>query len=536
MRLSQLQAPPLIPALPDAGHPRIEGRGLGVKYRLGRRREDMQSLTYDMLWRRREREEFWALQEVEIIGSAGDVIGIIGANGAGKTTLCRVLSRLLHPDTGEISIHGEVSALLSLGTGFNQQLSGKENIFLNGLMLGLSKRRVQDMLPQIVAFSGLDRFIDQPFKTYSSGMKARLGFSIAAMIEPEILVVDEALSVGDLEFSTKAGEKIQDIVSRSKVVVVVSHQMNFIERYCTRAVWLDKGRMRASGSPAEVVSLYRETVPKKPRKKTSLDFAQTTPQPGGTQVVATERLGVKFSLYAQGRNREDQRSGLASLFSRQKRPFWALRDVDLTVNSGDILGIIGRNGAGKTTLCKTLSGILTPDEGTLKVHGNITALLTLGTGFNTQLSGRDNIYLNGMMLGIAKKKLVELYSDIVKFSELEKFIDQPVKSYSSGMKSRLGFSVAAMVKPDIFIIDEALSVGDMAFYEKASARVQELITHAKVVIVVTHNLAFVEKVCTRAVWLDQGTVKFDGAPTQTIAKYRASSTALSRKTKPQAEQ
>lgn len=148
--------------------------------------------------------------------------------------------------------------------------------------------------------------------------------------------------------------------------------------------------------------------------------------------------------------------------------------------------------------------------------------MTLGTGFNDQLSGGDNIYLNGMMLGIPKRELIHLYGDIVKFSELGGFIDKPVKHYSRGMLSRLGFSIAATIQPDVFIIDEALSVGDASFYEKASARIQELIGQAKAVLVVTHSLDFVEKVCTRALWLDKGMVRFDGDPKEAVAGYRQS--------------
>ncbi|HBC93041.1 MAG TPA: teichoic acid ABC transporter ATP-binding protein, partial [Pelotomaculum sp.] len=195
---------------------------------------------------------------------------------------------------------------------------------------------------------------------------------------------------------------------------------------------------------------------------------------------------------------------------------------NFTVHEGDIVGIIGPNGAGKSTLCRVLSGILKADKGEVFVEGEVTALLSFGTGFNMQLTGRDNVYLNGMMLGIPKKKLLGLYEDIMEFSGLGKFMDQPVKNYSNGMKSRLGFSVAAMIKPDLFIIDEALSVGDASFFEKASAKIQELIGKAKAVIVVTHNMSFVEKVCTRALWLGDGIIKFDGDPKEAVIQYRQS--------------
>ncbi|MBW1744046.1 MAG: ABC transporter ATP-binding protein, partial [Deltaproteobacteria bacterium] len=177
---------------------------------------------------------------------------------------------------------------------------------------------------------------------------------------------------------------------------------------------------------------------------------------------------------------------------------------------------------GKTTLCRVLSGILKSDQGEVSVDGDITALLSFGSGFNYQLTGKDNVYLNGMMLGIPKRKLKDVYGEIVEFSEIEKFMDQPVKNYSSGMRARLGFSIAASLRPDVFIIDEALSVGDMSFYEKASAKIQELMECAKAVIVVTHNMNFVETVCTRALWLDEGTIRFDGSPEEAVEMYRQS--------------
>jgi len=211
--------------------------------------------------------------------------------------------------------------------------------------------------------------------------------------------------------------------------------------------------------------------------------------------------------------------GNKRIWRKRKKSFWALKNINFTVNEGEIVGVIGRNGAGKTTLCRLISGILEPDRGNIFVKGRTTALLSFGAGFNIQLTGQDNVYLNGMMLGIPKKELRRIYSDIVEFSGIAKFIDQPVKNYSSGMRSRLGFSIAAMIKPDVFVLDEALSAGDIAFYEKASTKIQELIAIAKSVIVVTHNMAFVEKVCTRAIWIGDGIVKFDGSPKKAVDLY-----------------
>jgi teichoic acid transport system ATP-binding protein len=236
-------------------------------------------------------------------------------------------------------------------------------------------------------------------------------------------------------------------------------------------------------------------------------------------VIRLQNLGLKYTL-TRKRNSDNGRPITTKSLWHKKRSFWPLRDINLTVNEGEVIGIIGKNGAGKTTLCKILTGILRPDKGKMFINGTITALLTLGAGFNMQLTGRDNIYLNGLMIGIPKRKLLDIYPDIVAFSGIKDAIDQPVKNYSNGMRARLGFSIAAMIKPDIFIIDEVLSAGDMSFYEKAVNRIQELMVTAKAVIVVTHNMVFVEKVCTRAICIEKGFIEFSGNPGEVITNYR----------------
>jgi teichoic acid transport system ATP-binding protein len=354
-------------------------------------------------------------------------------------------------------------------------------------------------------------------------MKARLGFSIATMFEPDILILDEALSTGDLHFSSKAGEKLQATIRQSKMVLMVSHQLEFVKKNCNRAIWIDKGTIIAAGNPENVIHKYTEASKKLPKRTVApINFKKTNAQIGALDVVKAVDLGIKFSF---ARQKDSLKIGWRRYITQRyniKKDFWALKGVSFRVREGDILGIIGLNAAGKSTLCRALSGILKPDAGSIKVHGNITALLTIGTGFNLQLSGKDNVFLNGMLLGFSKNEVDNLYQDIVDFSELGHFIEQPVKNYSSGMRARLGFSIVAMLKPDVFIIDEALNAGDISFYEKSANKIQELMAHAKATIVVTHNVNFVEKVCTRALWLDSGSVAFQGDPKETIDRYRQS--------------
>jgi len=519
MRILQAQPIELETGQTDNSKLLLNAQNIGVKYVIGGKRDDFKSRTFNVLLRRQKKEMFWALKNVSFVGYPGDILGVIGHNGAGKTTLCRLISGLLRPDAGQLRVDGNVSALLSLGIGFNPVLSGRENIFLNGMMLGFSKKYIKDLFHEIIEFSELEDFINEPVKNYSSGMRARLAFSIAATIEPEILVIDEALSAGDIGFSEKAGIKLQQIISQSKIVIIVTHGLPFVERFCTRALWISSGLIREDGSPAEVCKLYKKFAQPAGKKTGFINFTKTEPKPEASAVVTLKNLGLRYTLIGKNNSGTGRTINVRS-FWHKKRTFWPLRGINFTVNEGEVVGIIGRNGAGKTTLCKMISGILSPDSGKMFINGKITALLTLGAGFNMQLTGRDNVYLNGLMLGIPKRKLLDIYSDIVAFSGIKDAIDQPVKNYSNGMKSRLGFSIAAMIKPDIFIIDEVLSAGDISFYEKAVNKIQELMGRAKAVIVVTHNMGFVEKVCTRAICIEKGTVRFNGNPDEVIREYR----------------
>jgi teichoic acid transport system ATP-binding protein len=496
-------------------------QNLGIKYIIARHRDNLKSRVIDTVLNRRIKDEFWALRDVGVSFYTGEIIGIIGSNGAGKTTLCRVISKLIRPDEGRADISGTVSALFALGMGFKRHLSGRENIMINGLMLGFSKHQLAHIASEIVEFSELGDFIDQPLKYYSSGMKSRLGFSIAAMMEPDILVLDEALSAGDLRFSEKAGNRLKELIGRSKLVILVTHNMDFAEKFCTRIVWLHQGTVLADGLPDEVIKKYMGSSLYAPQKKKRITLKETSAYSGKQEIVSVKEAGVKFRLestfFESVQSKLQARQNNVDL----KKELWALRDVSFKVMEGDILGIIGPNGAGKTTLCRALCGILEPDVGMIKTDSRITALLTFGAGFNFELIGRDNIYLNGLMLGLTKKEIESLYTDIVEFSGIsEKFINQPVKNYSSGMRARLAFSIASMIKPDVFIIDEALNAGDASFYEKASSKIQELIKEARATIVVTHNIKFMEKVCTRGILLNKGKIVFDGPPQAAVSTYK----------------
>jgi ABC-2 type transport system ATP-binding protein len=205
-------------------------------------------------------EEFWALRDVSLEVRQGITFGIIGTNGSGKSTLLKCLARILRPDEGTTTTHGKVSALLELGAGFHQELSGRENVYLNGSILGLSKRELDNRFDDIVEFAGLERFIDTPVKNYSSGMYVRLGFSVAINVDPEILLVDEVLAVGDEEFQRRCAERIADLRDEGKTIVVVSHALGSIQNICDEVAWLDQGMLKEVGPAADVCSHYLGNV------------------------------------------------------------------------------------------------------------------------------------------------------------------------------------------------------------------------------------------------------------------------------------
>jgi len=187
---------------------------------------------------------------------AGEVFGVIGRNGAGKSTLLRVISQVMRPTIGRVWRSGSVAPLLELGAGFHPELTGRENVFLNGALLGHTRREMRERFDEIVAFSELDKFIDTPIRNYSSGMQARLGFAVATAFRPDILIVDEVLSVGDEQFQAKCKARISDFQSGGATILLVSHQADVVEELCNRAVWLDSGRVKAIGPSREVVSKY----------------------------------------------------------------------------------------------------------------------------------------------------------------------------------------------------------------------------------------------------------------------------------------
>ena len=201
----------------------------------------------------------WAVDDVSFEVRKGDVVGIIGRNGAGKSTLLKILSRITEPTKGKVTINGRVGSLLEVGTGFHHELTGRENVYMNGTILGMSKKEVDSKFDEIVEFSGVEKFLDTPIKRYSSGMKVRLAFSVAAHLEPEILIIDEVLAVGDAAFQKKCLGKMQDVASEGRTVLFVSHQLGAVNDLCTRCHLMSSGRITGSGVPYDVIRQYLDT-------------------------------------------------------------------------------------------------------------------------------------------------------------------------------------------------------------------------------------------------------------------------------------
>src|SRR5271156_4581137 len=247
----------------------IHVAGLGKRYRVGERERyfalrDVITRAFTAPFRRngagKPKDYLWALRDVSLDVKQGEVVGLIGRNGAGKTTLLKLLARITRPTTGFAEIHGRVGSLLEVGTGFHPELTGRENIYLSGAILGMRKREIERKKDAIVAFAEVERFLDTPLKHYSTGMQMRLAFAVAAHLEPEILLVDEVLAVGDIEFQKKCLGKMQDISKSGRTIVFVSHQLGQIRRLCERVVWIDGGQIREEGPTGKVIAAYEDAA------------------------------------------------------------------------------------------------------------------------------------------------------------------------------------------------------------------------------------------------------------------------------------
>ena len=252
--MSILRRPPKIEPQADYA---IAAADLGVRYDLRFTKKTTIRSSFAQMIGRGHVEQFWALRHVELRVQRGESLAVIGPNGAGKSTLLQVLAGIIRPSEGAVDVVGHVSGLLTLGAGFDKELTGRENILLGGAFLGLDDAVTRELLPSIIDYAELGEFIEAPMRTYSSGMRARLGFAIATSVEPDILLLDEVLATGDANFRAKSKTRVIEIVAAAKAVVLVTHDMNWVTEYCNRAILIEKGVVVAEGEPADVVELHR---------------------------------------------------------------------------------------------------------------------------------------------------------------------------------------------------------------------------------------------------------------------------------------
>jgi lipopolysaccharide transport system ATP-binding protein len=315
----------------------ISANNLGKEYKLGQKRStSLRESIYGITRNLKKEKSFWALKDVNFEIKQGEKVGIIGRNGAGKSTLLKILSRITYPTTGEIKVYGDLASLLEVGTGFHPELTGRENIFLNGAILGMKRNQIKSRFEEIVEFAGVEEFLDTPVKHYSSGMYVRLAFSVAAHLDQEILVIDEVLAVGDAQFQRKCLGKMQDISDHDgRTILFVSHQMNSISKLCNRAFFVQQGELVDFGSRVEdcISEYFGDSV-----ENFQSNWIAQSAEDGDFGVLSIKR----FSVVSADLNP-------ISVPQDNSRPVYVLIDVDIKEFSPDIeLGISVKNEANET--------------------------------------------------------------------------------------------------------------------------------------------------------------------------------------------
>lgn len=332
----------------------VQVENLGKRYILGEQNhqsslksamsEGMRSLQRRLTGKSRRRkpvshqDEFWALQDVSFEIRQGDRVGIVGRNGAGKSTLLKILSRITEPSHGEVRLRGRVASLLEVGTGFHPELTGRENIFLNGAILGMSKAEIQRKFDEIVAFAEVERFLDTPVKRYSSGMYVRLAFAVAAHLEPEILIVDEVLAVGDAQFQSKCLGKMQDVAQDGRTVLFVSHNMAAVRQLCTSAILLQKGQLIMTGTGEQVVSRFL-----------------SNPQAQAANARRISPYGIELIDVAM--QDADNMPTRSLVFDRDYTLRVTLQAHESLVNCGVVVNVFDSVGTLVSTMCSTEEGV-----------------------------------------------------------------------------------------------------------------------------------------------------------------------------------
>ena len=593
-----------------------------------------------------------ALDAIDLEIAPGEAVGFIGPNGAGKSTLLKLIAGVIEPTRGSLVAHGSIGSMIELGLGFHAELTGRENIYVAAVMLGLTRAEAAAAFDDVVAFAELEHAVDTPLKHYSTGMVARLGFAVATQSAVDLLLVDEVLSVGDREFQERCVTRIQERVAAGTTLLFVSHEMALVAAVCGRAVHLREGLVVDDGPAYEVVERYLVPTPSRlpltedgPIRLLSARIGAEVVEPWEPielelEVVVDEaierpELGVELTLptvspdavfagssavvpglrtpgrhrvigtsapfpgeggfvratvtLLDGRRHEllgrstcefriggtqwspkphlavdlhwecepvatptgdhgaipelvevavEDRSAEAEAASKRFRSGltsnawaalpWAHRDagdvlaldgVTTAVERGDAVGVIGPNGSGKSTLLKLLAGVMAPTAGRVGIEGRLVPVLELGVGFDGDLTGRENLWVSGLLLGMSREEVEGRVDEIIEYSGIGRAIDAPVKKYSTGMKARLGLAIALHADADVLLIDELLTVGDTEFRRQVAATVKVKQREGMTVVFVSHDLRLVEEICHRVIRLERGALVDDGLAAGVIDRY-----------------
>jgi ABC-2 type transport system ATP-binding protein len=409
-------------------------------------------------------QEFWALKKISFKVEKGDKFGIIGLNGAGKSTLLKLISGIMKPTEGNVKVKGKIAPLLELGAGFDSNYTGRENIFLYGSLLTHKTGFLEDKFDEIVEFSELEEFIDVPVKNYSSGMKARLGFSIATIVEPEILILDEVLSVGDAKFQEKSKKRMNSLLNKDVTVLMVSHSINQIKEICNNAIWIDKGKLIMQGTAEEVCDAYWE--------------------------------------YTQNNTKE---------FNKPK----VVNNLNLQLNEGEILSLLGFNNVVKNNSVDPIIGLLQSTNGKILFNDNEIKELSkkkIGICPKTlnlwnNLTCRENLNLMGEMYKVPKKALKLRVEKLLYDLFLTYDADTIVSKVPIGMKRRLNLALALVHDPDIIIIDEPFNGSDHQSHTIIWNYIQSLRDHdGKTVILITQHADEADNISDRVAIIDNGQI------------------------------
>ena len=475
------------------------------------------------------------LDDASLYLERGDKVGVVGLNGAGKSTLLRLLSGAEEPDGGTVRLDPNVR-LEYLPQ--NPVFPGEHTV-LEQVVLGLSgdDRALAEYEGKMILSRLGVRDFDQKVGQLSGGERRRVALAAVLSRPCDVLVLDEPTNHLDSDMVLW----LEDYLKKWKgALAMVTHDRYFLERIVTRIAEVEDGRLFFyEGNYDKYLSRKAERLEQEKageRKRQALlrrEYQWVMQGPTARGTKSRERLERYEALKSQSGPAEKSTLELSARFSRLGKKTielrrvtkafdgrTVLRDFDCMLLLDDRIGIVGANGSGKSTLLKIISGVYKPSAGRVTVRGTIAPLIELGAGFDMDLTARENIYLNGTVLGYTPKYLDSKFDEIVEFSELKDFLDVPLKNYSSGMVARLAFSVATMTKPDILIADEILSVGDFLFQQKCERRMAELMSGGTTVILVSHSIEQIERMCNKVAWLDHGRLRRNGPTAQVTAEYK----------------